>query len=176
MVHDYSQDISNSILLILSSMAASRPDLIIKKWAAFENKEGWYTSTSRRPFHKSCMGAELLIRRDQNHHFNHWHLQIYSSMSELGNHRGAHGTFSSSAQSLWILYVHVLSVTCLSTAICLMLLGATRERLLYVEAAGVIAAGPRALTVLVVAGLPRETVVFLVHWRLESLHTPHIHR
>jgi hypothetical protein len=33
-----------------------------------------------------------------------------------------------------------------------------------VEAAGVIAAGPQALTVLVVAGLPRETVVFLVQY------------
>jgi hypothetical protein len=33
-----------------------------------------------------------------------------------------------------------------------------------VEAAGVIAAGPQALPVLVVAGLPRETVVFLVQY------------
>jgi hypothetical protein len=95
----------------LSSMAAiSRPDLIIKRWISFECKRKWVYQYKSSP-----ISRELQASRASNQERSKPSLLSLASKElefdeRIGNYRGAHGTFSSSGQSLRLLYVHVLLV------------------------------------------------------------------
>ena len=147
----------------LSSMAAiSRPDLIIKRWISFECKRKWVYQYKSSP-----ISRELQASRASNQERSKSSLLSLASIElefdeRIGKpQRSTWDILLEWAVSLITLYPYSMSQLLVTTN----LSDATRSRHgeAFVEAVGIIAAGSKALTLLlVVAGLPRDTLLFLV--------------
>ncbi|KAG0559083.1 hypothetical protein KC19_10G077600 [Ceratodon purpureus] len=146
-------------LVDLSSMAAiCRPDLILKKWTAFEYKRKWV-----HEYKSSPIPRELQEKRASSQERSKTSLLSMASIELEFDER-----IGKPQRSMWdILLEWVISlITLYPYSISQLLLDtklsdATRNH--HLEAAGIIATGPKALTlIVVVSGLPRDTVLSLI--------------
>ena len=151
-----------NLVEVSSMIAISCPDLIIKKWTASEYKRKWVSQYKSSPTSRELQGKRVSNQEKPKPSL----LSLASIESELDERIGK------PQRSMWDILlawaVHVITLYPYSIGQLLVNTKLSDVTLRHheeavVEAAGITATAPKALTViLVVAGLPRNTVVSLV--------------